>query len=1039
MYVKLVMATMQTPPTITEINSKSILFAQSLINGSFDLEYLTFVSGYLNVTHINTAMLEKIGEFLRLQTSYLYVDVKTNVNKTKIITFGDLLMLMAKNDAHNVKGCSCSYHEESLLTHSLFAMFKTYDCINIDMPDRYILHISILALFHDIGKISCTKLYLKKNSLGFPFHGECGSGIMLQLFVKSIYFSRTEWENMCRAIGTHMCGYHCKDYTDKNTLYKMDLLCLERKRVTYMLEYLMYGDSLGKISKRLESEKDIIDRKKQFSKHVSKTFSATEFFKNYKLTGLLIKICGQSGCGKTTFCSHIIKQFLHHGVDAKNIVHIERDLVMCNVVLKILKPDAKPIKFRPMATEYNLLRDYYKTYKLANVVNDAIFKLIKDNRHKVIILDTVANYYCIDNLLPSICSSMFRININVIRGKPIDKKTCARMSLSMETQIKLFGDKTILSWLPKDINMHALTSCSTNTEINFKEKVQPHLVYQYVWKKDESYNVAIIDEMIEQISKQFTTNYDICEFLNTFQTVPKIFEYFNDQKYIVTKPKSFNNTITIKYMDHNKQFDKCWMRLVRGSAFYTILKEDLTIDRIICIKQLLPRGIEYLTSYHNLSNIVENENSFGAYDSHQMQIIERLNLNIVTPTSLSFKSDGSLFGLTIIPKSSEIYNLLLSSYNAKMEEEDSVLSIMFELCKVYDFMVLPCSQSTLVFGKEMMDYYASALCAYADIKILDDMTIIEAFNKGMNVMLRFLTVFNTMTDQLKTVNGDLIKCLSFEAVCNNRQSKWGTCHKELAVNYEKSMLLFLGCTFNIGITPGRFVPHFDLKLIPFACGFSEPAWWAVEKRTEIEAMLTDVELVACNLLNVEEFFSKYPPKNVAKNWNMIMDYEGFVMLTHISKTKYDYGKIKTKMFYACHKIKKEQLAYIMSLPECCENHFPVIKTVKNFYIELEGKCQSYVLGMKNFIDQCIDKTHAVYLEQDKTSKMMQTFVMRSRDVQIRMIMKAFKNINQHLLLIFSEAFSVQIFNTDEQFITKLAFDVVVLNVLFKMMNKNDEC
>jgi len=446
---------------IIDINEKSVLFAKSLIAGTFDLEYLVHVQQFFTVSHVNTAMLEKIGEFLNISTTYLYVDKNRHINEIRHITFGELLLMMNDRDPHTINGCSCSYHRESLLTHSIFAMLKTYECISHDMPERYMLHISILALFHDIGKIHCVELLLKKARVGFPFHGEHGSGIMLQLYVKNTFFSFTEWENMCRSIATHMCGYHAEDYTSKHTIYRMNLLSMERPRVLYMLQHLMYGDSLGKIAdETVEAEVPdvILSRREKFIEHTSKKCNLLKFCLDNCIEGVLIKLCGQSGSGKSTYLTHIVKTLIENGVPEHMILCIERDLVMCNITKKAMNSDAIEMVKKPLALEYSLLYNYYKKHNLGSVVNEYISNKIKNNSNRIIIFDSVANYYYVDKMLPSCTSNMLRINVNVIRGEPIDMKTCTRMAMNISEQLALFGNRSAVSWLPEEINLHSIAS-----------------------------------------------------------------------------------------------------------------------------------------------------------------------------------------------------------------------------------------------------------------------------------------------------------------------------------------------------------------------------------------------------------------------------------------------------------------------------------------------------------------------------------------------------------------------------------------------------
>lgn len=1029
---------------ISNINEKSIIFTKGLINGNFDLDFLTHVQNFFTVSHVNTAILEKVSEFLKIQTSYLYVDHVEKINEIRSITFGEILMSMNDEDPHTINGCSCGYHRESLLTHSLMSMLKTFECISHDMPERYMLHISILALFHDIGKIRCIEIFPKKARIGFPFHGEHGAGIMLQLFVKNSFFSYTEWENMCRAISVHMCGYHSDDYSKPSTIYKMNLLSMERSRVLYMLNHLMYGDSLGKIPDQeldTETPEIILSRREKFIEHTQKRFNIIDFFLDNKLNGILIKLCGQSGSGKSTYAKFLIGEFAKHNIPMHKIVWIERDIVMCNVTSKDIDPTSELITERPPAPLYVKLYEHYQKNKLGSRVNETISNMIRNNCHKIVIFDSVANYYNVDSMLPSVTGNMFRININIIRMEPIDKKTCMRMAMDISQQLKLFGNRTCTSWLPDGVNMHSIASCSTNKEMRDREKIQPHMTYQVAWNKIGTRGSNFVLEMIQLLATQMLSNPDISQMLRMLGNSKKVNDYLLSSRHIVQTPSCNSNLLLIKYLDHNKQFDKKWMRQVRGSAFLMIKNSDDSIKSITCIKQLLMRGIEYLTSYHNEAGILENESSFGMYDDVQIDVMRKLENNSPINSVLTFKSDGSLFGMTIIPKNTEIYTLYMESHL----ENNAILCLMISLCNDLPFLAIPCSQNMFVFGETMMDYYTMAICTSYEIDVIG-MSIIDAFTLGMTRLLESIVRFTKQTNIMHWVDENLIKCLSFEAVCKDRKSIWGSCHTELAVKYDQSSLLFLGCTFNIGNTPGRYVPHFALDKIPNSCDFKEPMWWPVNNRNTIESMLNDVENVAIDKLSKQDFFTKYPCKNLCPNYSSIMDFEGFVMMTLINDVDYDYGKIKTRIYYKCHKVRKENIPYLLDLPTITESYFPTITAIKKFYTDLEPKCQAFTLTVQKLIEDCLDKTHELYMQQNCLSKMMQTFDTKPIETQKRIIIRTFIGADVFFCKIFQEVFEVEICDDIKSISLDMAFDVIINNALiydnekmtdrlFSIMNK----
>ena len=209
--------------------------------------------------------------------------------------------------------------------------------------------------------------------------------------------------------------------------------------------------------------------------------------------GLLIKLCGQHGTGKTTYSNIIYKQFKKCGVVHSMIINIEWKIIMCNASAKFLDKNAIEIIECPKSKLYARLYKCYKQNNLENQVNECIHDLIVKNKNKIIILDSHNNYYYKETLFDSSVLTMLRINIYIIKCvKPLLKK------------VESFGNRNAISWLPSNINLNKLTSCSTNKKLLLHGKTQPHLTYQICWKDFSDCGKNIMLEAIDNISYQFT-------------------------------------------------------------------------------------------------------------------------------------------------------------------------------------------------------------------------------------------------------------------------------------------------------------------------------------------------------------------------------------------------------------------------------------------------------------------------------------------------------------------------------------------------------
>lgn len=999
------------------MDTKSFYFAQTLINGTYNIgDYLEAVEEHITIKHIDFNILKNLNVFLNIETQILTI-INGN-QELRTIKLGDILLLMAEDHFHKVSNHKCKYHDESLLTHSLMCMLKCIEILPLSMSLYYKTQIAITALFHDVGKMS-SKVLIKKDKIAFPFHGEMGSGIMQQLYCVEMnkMFTKVEWETMCRAICTHMCGYHVKDYNSKEAKYKMEMLKFETTDVKQLLYHLSYGDSTAKISSVIE-ENDILDRREKFIENITGDFNILAITAKNKLNGCIIKLCGQSASGKSTI-TKLIKNYLQsQNVLEEQIVCIERDLIMCNTSLLSQNPDATIFTVKPRGDIYEELYNNYKEKELSNTVNNIIKNIIKQNTDKIIIVDSVINYYNAAAIYPEESKNMLKIAIHLIRGDLINNTDCERMNSSMEKQIKLFGDRDIRCWVPGErVNLNNLTSMSTNNYIS-QSLVQPHMCFQYFWSDRYKIGATDIKRMLSQISKLITYNPDLCEHIDSFPSTHEAINYYEKNLYVISHPPVFKNTqwdthsFMIKYKESNNMFSKRWMRETRGSIFIKIN------DKTYCIKSMLQRGIECVMKCHRSHKIMNNENSNGTYDKNQRKILKAFINEEPLTTYLSFKNDGSLSGIILYPKSDNLITPIIN----EVIENCPINKIMKDMASNYGFIPVLCSQGTLTVSKDIIDYYVTAIaCGMLgiDIYVIRDMAktmspteVLEQY--VCKELLRRLDIFWQSCDVLK----DKTMCLSFEAVCGDRRSAWLKKHTELAVSYENSSYKMLGCTFNIGETVGQFRSHFQLGSRCANAQFDEPLFWKVEHTDVVNDMVVAVEDVLCDKLSIDDFYRRYPYHNKHNNVNEIMDYEGFVMYTPVSSPAIgigiidqdlDYAKAKTSIYYSCHKYNPDNISYLNSLPSNAEQYMPLIKTIKEFDSGIEEKFSNMFMELNDLFMQCINKDHDLYTLQTNMTdkfKMLRSFDALSKHTQCNIIINVFDGYNDYAIEIFSKYFNI---------------------------------
>ena len=286
------------------------------------------------IMHIVNKIFELIYHLSKIEKEQIFSNGKEQ--SLVKVTLYDLLRKMSLNNYHmvnapckNLKDGVCGmcnpvdsdrnhifkcdkYHMESLIVHSFCAAL--INCIySIDNKDDFKSTFlkTVAGLFHDIGKMETVSTHDVKSKLiiAFPAHGEAGYIIWLKMWtpVMNKFISKENYENIGKAIGTHMCGYH--DPTGESSDYKLSLLGLFNSPETNkILITLVVGDTLGKQEEvpkpfSVESQQAFIDG-------ISEPVTFDNFRKkfNFKKPVVIFPI-GRSGAGKSTLAEQISRSF----------------------------------------------------------------------------------------------------------------------------------------------------------------------------------------------------------------------------------------------------------------------------------------------------------------------------------------------------------------------------------------------------------------------------------------------------------------------------------------------------------------------------------------------------------------------------------------------------------------------------------------------------------------------------------------------------------------------------------------------------------
>lgn len=995
-----------------------------------------------------------IGKILNIKFNYVFSN--GIVNEFRQTSLYEMLTEISKHHIHavenNGKIFTCDYHQESLFTHLHLAMIISLTRLDNqkELHDK-IIHMFI-GLLHDIGKFKTVGTITngKDQWTKYPFHGEMGSGILLQAFAGSdqfkTYFSESDFEDIARTVCVHMCGYHETNKESREAKYKWSLLRIENPRVKNYLTHLSFGDHFGALRKSTvrENAKEYELSRNEFITCVNDEFDIEQFLSANQLKGLILVVRGMSGSGKSYFVKNLIT-YLSEKVHISQIAHIERDQIMCEIVAKTI---GETCFEKATGEQYKKYYEIFLEKKMGSVINEEFKTRVGAAlaANKIIIIDTVMSLFgAIDFAVPQVVKNTFIVSIDVIRTTPFVQEDADRMGYPLKKQIEIHGARELFYWLPTDTQkrLKQLSSFSTTTHMSStnsgnKDVFRPRLCHVVTWTKDPNLNGTTefyrqLDKIVVSSKKEVDINvdtdrYDIITYVNYLYKLhgfENMCEIIRSQGFFVDPPSQFKNNkcpvyseriIKIKYNESCRLWKPVWARQCRNVILYL----DNTTNQWICLKYHLQRGAEVFTSLHVTNGIDENENCSIKHIDHldtiQQDTITSLLTGKPIDAIVSFKMDGSLLGISMYSgKYALITEDLITSSN-----DEFALSVL-EIAKKMNLQFVPIisTQGTLFLGNDMMDYMITAIIpATTDINIYEEakkFSPIELFKKHSYNFFAQLDTFYRIAKEKSFYHP--IMTLSLEAICMHRASAWvqqnGRIHTELTVSYDHSTIKVLGIGY--GDTKIDYLPHFAFNDVINNAGFYEPLWWNIQNGKEIEQMMIDLSETIRNpnkIIAEKLYFEKHPlnitnkvPSKLTK-LNETLDYEGFVFYRKIhgsgSCTIYDYSKIKTIEYYKSHKLRDENIAYLVELGKTASNIFPITRIVTEFFGDCSGLFEKVCDQINELLNMDIDM-NPLYIGL-QTDKAKSSYLTQTPQVKARMLVNASDNWKNEAYKIFVKVF-----------------------------------
>lgn len=1019
---------------------------QSMTNGTIlkineNIEKI--ISNYTNINfgeNISnfSIILQNIGKILLIKFDYVHIE--NNTQSLITTSLFDMLNYIMLNDVHKRDGYVCDYHQETLFEHLVLAMLTTitYQSLNdndYDNNNDYKMMSAFIALVHDIGKMS-TLQFINDNGkkwTSYQFHGEMGSGLLANAYNDqfAVYFNKDEWDDICRTICVHMCGYHATTFTDKWTEKRINMLRCENVVVKKLLTSLSYGDHFGAIRKEelYESADDFISSRKVFSELISPDFISDEFFTKYNHNIMLV-LYGMSASGKSTLRKQLEDYLLEKNI---NYCSIERDLA----IMKVMgKKKNLTINEKPTGELYEELYSDFIREKSSLEVNEFMKQEIQRNlkQGKVIILDTVMSlFHNIKKLDCNELKKVFIIGVHSIRNKLITTTDSLRMNKTVEEQLKITGNTSLFSFLPNDINYKNLTSKMTG-RIDPNTNLRPSIVFMTSWNGiglNPLYNFVdkISTLMNKKINKQNHLNHlndfvdeniiTVVDYVNNLEdkgfSHKQISDHFDTLFIRALTPYHLVNT---QYKDNFlliKYFETCnnwsyWARQCRGVILYK--NDDEENSRWVFFKYLLTRGAELLTSLHINNGIIETENVFMKLSDSQLNIMEKIQKRLPLNGTLSFKIDGSLLGISLYSrKNIRLINSIIDSSN------DPLAILIRDKSKSYKLPFVPVlsTQGTFFVGEAMVDYMVTAITSSVIgtenlYTLAENLTPLDIFQLYSDQFFHNLSkLYNEMRKKYDNTDYDLdIITISCEAFCKNKTTAWtnnpNSYHRELTISYPTADIKVLGVSFLNKIKNDiKFVPHFDISQLITETNFKEPAYWNIEQSSQIDDMMKSLSDVIWKRKTVCEFYETYPPTN--SNNDQIIDYEGFILSIPVRSFNDDYdyecNKIKTEEYYKGHKLKDNNIPYLCELGIIAGDIFPFAKLVNVFFTTTQNKLENVCNKILVQINLPLDKNHLYVGLSDKARE---SYHKQNDETKIRMLINASSSFKQILYDIFNEEY-----------------------------------
>jgi hypothetical protein len=492
--------------------------------------------------------------------------------------------------------------------------------------------------------------------------------------------------------------------------------------------------------------------------------------------------------------------------------------------------------------------------------------------------------------------------------------------------------------------------------------------------------------------------------------------FFEENQFLVKTPPQVAGTkydgkiYIIKYLDCNS----CWYKYARQCRGIIIMLDEAS-GRWFPIKYMLQRGSELLTGFHLKKGIEETQdmqkitkNSLSPTQQSLVRLLQIGSESELENTYLSMKTDGSLLCATIYSG-----NTADAIREIILEKGDDFAKVYLEMEKKTGKLIILSSQGTLFLPDQVKDYTVHAIMRalkLSEEQILEIAKIMKPEEALKNCCVPFFEEITRMYDRLQHQENHTSVSFCFETVVKNRRTAWGVLHTELAISYPDSSLKFLSGNIcfgnrentNVGNSVAKlaedceeilskfeqnsqhgknivFTPHFNFPL-GFNTIFLEPLWWKITNTTQINSMMEMLGQIIFGEISAQQFLERFPFSNTGF-FDLLLDFEGFIIYTDNGEGGYEYNKLKTEPYYISHKFRPENIPTLIRISQNAKDIFPLSEYVKQIYTQLNDHLPNILKSINDELN--MGEESYFFVGMPKKSQM--SFLSKKPEVQRAML------------------------------------------------------